>query len=105
MSRSVISPELTEGVEEPHVCPKPRLRVHAAATSQLQVGKRTLLALDSLMGNRRVMFQCHKQRGLMHSLVARAQMGRKTSFLPKVSVQNWNRTGGRGRQAASLARQ
>ena len=48
MGRSVIGPELTEGVEEPHVCLKPRLRVHAAATSQLQVGKRTLLALDSL---------------------------------------------------------
>ena len=62
MGRSVIGPELTEGVEEPHVYPKPYLGVHDVATSQLQVRKRTLLALDSLslMGNRRVMFQCHK---------------------------------------------
>ena len=42
------TPELTEGVEEPHVHPKPHVRVHDAATSQLQVRKRTLLALDSL---------------------------------------------------------
>ena len=37
MGRSVIGPELTEGVEEPRVCPKPHLRVHDPATLQLQV--------------------------------------------------------------------
>ena len=102
MGRSVIGPELTEGVEEPHGCPKTHLRVHDAATSQLQARKRTLLALDSLMGNRRVMFECHKQRGLMHSLGCSGAEGPHNIILP-LSAQNLNRNGGGGDKRVSPA--
>ena len=103
MGRSVIGPELTEGVEEPHVCRKPHLRVHDAASSQLQVRKHTFLALDSLMGNRRVMFECHKQRGLMHSLGCSGAEGPHNIIFAPLRAKLESNSGGGDKRRVSPA--
>ena len=56
---------------------------------------RSLRLTLSLMGNRRVVFECHKQRGLMHSLGYSGAEGPHNIIFAPLRA-NWNRTGGGG---------
>ena len=105
MGRSVIGPELTEGVED-HMFAQKRILEYMMLQlrSRKYASARSLRLTISLMGNRRVMFECHKQRGLMHSLGCSGAEGPHNIIFAPLRAKLESKWGG-GRQAASLARQ